>query len=72
MAIGGWNAQSSEFTRMVSTEANRRKFINSTIDFLVTYDFDGLDIDWEYPALRGGVPSDKQNLVHLVKVCVIP
>lgn len=31
------------------------------------YNFDGLDLDWEYPALRGGEPMDKENFVQLVK-----
>lgn len=31
------------------------------------YNFDGLDLDWEYPTQRGGEPMDKENFVELVK-----
>ena len=53
---------------MVSSAANRKRFIESTLAFLRKYSFDGLDLDWEYPSVRGGKPSDKQNLVLLVQV----
>jgi len=69
IAIGGWNAASAEFTAMVSSPSNRRKFVLSVMAFLRLHGFDGLDLDWEYPAQRGGSPSDKQNLVLLVQVC---
>lgn len=46
ISIGGWDAGGQIFSQMVSTEANRLAFINSVLSFLVTYGFDGVDIDW--------------------------
>jgi len=53
---------------MVSTPANRQKFIDSLVDFLIKHGFTGVDLDWEYPVdhNRGGRPADMVNLVALL------
>lgn len=48
---------------MTATRYARQTFIYSAIPFLRNKDFDGLDIDWEYPKGQ----DDKKNYVLLLK-----
>lgn len=67
IAIGGWNEGSVKYSQMASTPAGRQRFAQSVVAFLDKHGFDGLDLDWEYPAARGGVPQDKENFVLLLQ-----
>lgn len=64
LAIGGWGADG--FSQAVRTEESREIFANSILKVVKKYDFDGVDIDWEYPgSSAAGIvshSSDKQNL----------
>nr|CAD7429083.1 unnamed protein product [Timema monikensis] len=68
LAIGGWNEGSSKYSDMASTASNRQQFADSVVAFLTKYGFDGLDVDWEYPAQRGGVDADKVSLYERARV----
>lgn len=67
IAIGGWNEGSLKYSLMAEDPEKRTKFIKSVLHFLNNFKFDGLDLDWEYPARRDGRPQDKENFVTLVK-----
>ena len=72
IAIGGWNEGSKRFSPLVADPKRRRTFIRSAIRFLRQYNFDGLDLDWEYPKCwqvhcSAGPDSDKEAFAQLVK-----
>ncbi|RDW81627.1 uncharacterized protein DSM5745_05184 [Aspergillus mulundensis] len=68
IAIGGWSFSNpgptaTTFSDLAASEANQRKFFKSLVSFMATYGFDGVDIDWEYPAAndRNGRAEDYAN-----------
>ncbi|SMR58009.1 unnamed protein product [Zymoseptoria tritici ST99CH_3D1] len=74
ISIGGWTFNDpgptrNAFSTMASSSSNRRKFLKSILNFMNTYGFDGVDLDWEYPQAedRGGKPEDSENLVLLAQ-----
>ena len=57
---------------LVADPSRRRTFIKSAIRFLRQYNFDGLDLDWEYPSFRdGGKPEDRRNYAKFVAVSIL-
>ncbi|XP_021340962.1 acidic mammalian chitinase-like [Mizuhopecten yessoensis] len=67
LSVGGWVQASESFSYMVSGPKRRRAFVSSSIDFLRSYGFDGLDIAWLYPTQRqGAAETDKKNFGILV------
>lgn len=63
LAIGGWNEGSEKFSAVMADATLRGIFVNSALNWVRTYGFDGLDLDWEYPAQRGGAAADKVKTV---------
>lgn len=69
LSIGGWGA--GGFSDMAHYEENRKAFVANVIKWLEKYNFDGVDIDWEYPVDGGGGiiksrPEDKRNFTKLM------
>ncbi len=70
ISVGGW-AWSENFSDAVLTESSRKKFARSGVKIVEDHDLDGVDIDWEYPGMRGEDnvfrPEDKQNYTLMFK-----
>ena len=65
IAIGGWadsNDGTAKYSKLVSSTTNINTFVSSVVSFLKLYGFDGLDVDWEYPACA----ADKAGFVQLL------
>jgi len=61
LAIGGWSFGTAKFKEVAKTRFSRQTFVFSAVSFLREHNFDGLDMDWEYPK-----SSDKENFSHLL------
>nr|XP_029138665.1 acidic mammalian chitinase-like [Labrus bergylta] len=57
-----FNALKQRFRTMAGSQENREVFIQSVIKLLRAFNFDGLDVDWRYPA-----EEDKQRFTELCK-----
>lgn len=63
LTIGGWNdgTENEKYSKLAADPERRQKFAKRSAEFLKRYDFDGLNIYWDYPTGAGGSPSDKEN-----------
>ena len=68
LAVGGWNMGSKPFMYVLQSREDMQEFATNTVRFLRHFNFDGLDIDWEYPAARGSPPQDKHRFSQLLNV----
>ena len=71
ISVGGWG-WSGNFSDAVLTEKSRQVFANSAIDFMLKYQIDGIDLDWEYPGQIGNNnifrAVDKKNFTAILKL----
>ena len=73
LALGGWNdSKGGKYSKLVSSASSRSKFIKHAVDFLTKHNFDGLDLDWEYPKCwqvdcSAGPATDKENFAKWIQ-----
>ena len=67
ISIGGTNEESVKYSDMAKDPNLRKKFVDSVVGFLIEHDFDGLDVNWEFPSKRdGNKKADKNNFIALL------
>lgn len=72
LSLGGWGG-CEPCSNAFSTAEGRLKFAKSVKEVSNYFKVDGLDLDWEYPAIEGlpghlYQPADKPNFTELIKI----
>jgi len=71
IAVGGWNHGSSGFKEMVATKEGMEIWVKNAIKYAQDNGFDGVDLDWEYPAkttVDTSPPEDYENFQTLCEI----
>ncbi|KAK9501597.1 hypothetical protein O3M35_012294 [Rhynocoris fuscipes] len=72
VAIGGWNDSAGDkYSKLVNNPGARARFTSHVVEFILKNNFDGLDLDWEYPKCwqvdcNKGPDSDKRAFADWV------
>jgi chitinase len=72
LSLGGWGG-CKDCSAAFASRKGRKAFAKSTKHVMKYFQTDGLDLDWEYPAIAGYPghiysPMDKENFTALIKV----
>jgi chitinase len=68
LSIGGWET-SNNFPQVSADPTKRTNFAHWCIKLIQQYDFDGIDIDWEFPGYKKhkGTDQDRGNFTLLLQ-----
>ena len=69
LSVGGWGADG--FSDAALSEGSRSRFADSVAEVIARHQFDGVDVDWEYPGFAdAGIrtrPEDQHNFTLLLQ-----
>ncbi|XP_003739230.1 chitinase-like protein 4 [Galendromus occidentalis] len=60
-------APAAQFSATTSNETSLRTLVESAVQIIQKYEFNGLDIDWEFPAWGGMPIADQENFISLLR-----
>lgn len=70
ISVGGWT-WSKNFSDAMLTDESTLKFAQSAVDIVAKHNLDGVDIDWEYPGMKGDNngyrPEDRKNYTNMFR-----
>jgi chitinase len=68
LSIGGWE-NSNNFPQIAADPLKRANFAHWCVRHIRQYEFDGIDVDWEFPGYvrHKGTPQDRQNFTLLLQ-----
>jgi GH18 family chitinase len=68
LSLGGWE-DSGNFPAVAARAESRTRFAHSCIELIREFNFDGIDIDWEFPgyADHNGTPDDREYFILLLR-----
>ncbi|MFA6435481.1 MAG: glycosyl hydrolase family 18 protein, partial [Elusimicrobiales bacterium] len=81
VSVGGWNdGNDSAFRTIAASPSLRATLINNLYNYVVSYNLDGVDIDWEFPtgaetnyaSLMSELSARMKNAGKLVTAAVLP
>lgn len=61
-SLGGASANTATFSAVAADSIKRGIMAQSAIEFMQKYNFDGIDVDWEYP-----LEGDRVNYITLLR-----
>jgi chitinase len=61
LSVAGFSADYSTWSNAAATQAGREQLAKSIVETIVEYNYDGVDIDWEFPAT-----TEKDNFTLLM------
>ena len=66
ISVGGYGTE-KQFQKMASTPESRAIFVDDAVRFVKYFNFDGIDVDWEYPGMDKATRSaDRKNFTSLL------